>query len=258
MDSGKMVVNIPATPEYVLAVLLDQSRRRMGPVPCAHPDSVLFSMDSPFDDLCEVCDLNYDMNIILSPMHWFGLDFCEWRDALETTKVYTVRDFCELIASQIMLPRIPLVSFCGQTCQSASVFLTIRSLLQDAGVDVKEIAPSTPLQEYTRYYTQTFLGPIARLAPGALPTVKIDEGFKYLRQFIRDIWGIPVLLIYFYTFFHPKAYPGLFEFSVLIYVFLILKTVGDEKSPPVRVEFGELRTFRDLSELIASRAAFQA
>lgn len=258
MKSSSSIVKVPATPEYVLDVLLEQSRQGYCQESCDRPESGPVTLDSPVEVLCESCGIIDDFDHVFYPIDWFGLDETTWWHALGTVELKTARDFCELIAVQITLPQIPLVSFCGQTCQPASVFLAIRALLQEAGVDANQIAPSTPLQEYTRDYKETFRGPIARLAPGALPHVRIDEGWKYLRQFIRDIWGIPVLLVYFYTFFHPKAYPGLFAAAVVIYVILILITVDDEKAPPVRVEIGELRTFRDLSELIARRAVFQA
>ncbi|QDT42774.1 hypothetical protein Pan241w_28630 [Gimesia alba] len=258
MVAPSPLIEVPATPEYVLAVLREKSRQEWGKAYCQPPKVVPLTLDSPVEMLYEACDLIDDMNIYFYPMEWFGFEYVEWRDALGCREIKTARDFCEVIASLISLPRIPLVSFCGKPCQPASVFLTVRSLLQDAGVDVKQIAPSTPLKEFTRHYTETFLGPIARLAPGSLPDVEIDEGSKFLRQFIRDIWGIPVLLAYFYTFFHPDSYPGLFGCMVSIYLFLILITVGDEKAPPVDVEFGDLRTFRDLSNLLASRAVFQS
>tara|TARA_R110002111_G_scaffold262504_1_gene338913 strand:- start:88395 stop:89171 length:777 start_codon:yes stop_codon:yes gene_type:complete len=258
METHYPVIEIPATPEYVLAVLLERSRQEWCKESCTPPEPVLVTLDSPVEVLLEACDLTYDMDAVFCPMDWFGFGYAEWSNARGSREIKTARDFCEVIASLIALPRIPLVSFCGKTCQPASVFLAVRSLLQEAGADVVEIAPSTPLKEYTRHYKETFLGPIARLAPGSLPVVEIDEGAKYLRQFIRDIWGIPVLLVYFYTFFNPNAYPGLFGCAVIIYLFLILITVGDEKAPPVCVGFGELRTFRDLSNLIASRAVFQA
>jgi len=39
---------------------------------------------------------------------------------------------------------------------------------------------------------------------------------------------------------------------------LLIAAYGTKERDPVLVEFGNLRTFRDLSELIAQRAAFQA
>ena len=257
METHYPTINVPATPEYVLAVLLDRSRQEWCNASGFPPEADPVTLDSPVEVLLEACDLIDDMNIYFYPEQWFGFEYVEWNHALGSREIQTARDFCQVIASLITLPRVPLVSFCGKTCRPASVFLTVRSLLQDAGADVKALAPSTPLKEFTRHYTETFLGPIARLAPGSLPDVEIFEGSKYLRQFIRDIWGIPVLLVFFYTLNNPNAHPGLFSGALIIYLFLILITVGDEKAPPVRVEFGELRTFRDLSNLLASHAVFQ-
>jgi hypothetical protein len=254
MESAAPVVKVPATPEYVLAVLLEQARHEWSKLSCTPPDAVSVTLDSPLEVLCEVCDLHTGDDFIYEPMNWFGLDFFQWYEALRTTSVETTRDFCELIASLITMPRIPLVSICGQTCQPASVFLAVRSLLQDAGADVREIAPSTSLKEYTRCYTETFLGPIAKLAPGALPDVDLDDGGKFRREMIKNLWSIPTLI----GFFIMKWFPAFFVFTLFIYLKLILDSWWDEKAPNARVDFGGLRTFRDLSELIAQRAAFQA
>lgn len=253
MKSASPVIEVPATPEYVLDVLLEQSKQEWCKLSCTPSDAVPVTLDSPVEVLYEACGFDDYLDLFYEPLEWFPLNGDEWDRVLETAILETARDFCMLIAACVTMPKIPLYSIGGQTCQPASVFLTIRSLLQEAGVDVREIVPSTSLKEYTRHYTETFLGPIARLAPGALPAVKIDDGGKSLRQFIRDIWGIPVLI----AFFNKSTYPGLFAFALLSYLFLILITVGDEKAPNARVDFGELRTFRDLSELIAGRAVFQ-
>ena len=55
-----------------------------------------------------------------------------------------------------------------------------------------------------------------------------------------------------------KWVPAFFVFALFIYLKLIIDSWGDEKAPNARVDFGDLRTFRDLSELIATRAMFQS
>lgn len=253
-QTSSSLIEVPATPEYVLEVLLDQARRGMGALSCTHPDYIPVTLGSPVEILFEACAFDCGDYIYYSTLQWFDLGGTKWFDALFTSHIETTRDFCKLIAARTTMPQISLVSICGQTCLPASVFLAVRSLLQEAGADIQEIAPSTSLREFSRCYTETFLGPIAKLAPGTLPDVAIDDGGKFRREMAKEIWSIPVLI----GFFLMKWFPAFLVFSLLIYLILILSCLGDETAPNARVDFGELRTFRDLSELIAQRAVFQA
>jgi hypothetical protein len=254
MKSSQTIIEVPATPEYVLEVLLDQSRRRMGALSCTHPDFIFVTLDSSLEQLFEACAFDCGDDIYYSTLDWFDLWGSGWFDVLFSTQAETARDFCELIASRTTMPFIPLVSICGKICQPASVFLVIRSLLQSVGADVNEIGPSTSLKEYTRSDTETFLGPIARLAPGALPDVEIDDGGKLRREMIKDLLHLPILI----GFFFAPRFPALLIVCLVCYLIVNLELKGGEKAPNARVDFGELRTFLDLSELIARRAVFQA
>lgn len=252
-QTSSSLIEVPATPEYVLEVLLDQARQEWSKLSCTPPDPILVTLDSPLEELCEACDFQDSEDIYFCPITWFDLKYNEWDAALAGSVLESTRDYCEIIASLITMPRIPLRSFCGKTCQPASVFLSIRALLQEAGADVKDIAPSTSLKEFTRCYTETFLGPIAKLAPGSLPDVDLDDGGKFRREMIKGLWSIPVLI----GFLIKSWAPLYFVIVLLVYLKLILDSWGDETAPNARVDFGELRTFRDLSELIAQRAVFR-
>ena len=85
-----------------------------------------------------------------------------------------MRDVCELIAKDSMRPAIEPLTILGKPCLPAGAFLAIRSLLHDAGADTDSIRPSTPLGDYTRHHLDVFLGPISRLAPNALPPVRMS------------------------------------------------------------------------------------
>ncbi|QDV16331.1 hypothetical protein Pan153_09580 [Gimesia panareensis] len=248
------IVEVPATPEYVLDVLLEHSRRGMGALSCTHPDFIPVTLDSSVETLFEACAFDSGDYIFYSTLQWFDLWGTDWFDVLFTSHIETTRDFCELIAARTMMPQIPLVSICGQNCQPASVFLAVRSLLAAEGAEVSEIGPSTLLKEYTRYYTDAFLGPIARLAPGALPDVEIDDGGKFRREMIRSFLHLPLMI----GFLFVSRFPVLLLFCLIFYLVLNLDTWGDEKAPNARVDFEGLQSFRDLSELIAQRAVFQA
>ena len=259
MEVVECIDRVPATPEYVLDVLLTQTRQGYCRHACAPPEIAGVTLDSPLETLYEVCGFDCYDDLFYCLHDWFDFRKSARSEALFSKKVETTRDFCESIAARSVMPNLRLISICGKSCVPASVFLAIRSLLAAEGADVSKIAPSTELHEYTRAFPETFLGPIARLSPGSLPDVEFDDGGQYRRQiislkrFVRDIWGIPVLLVLFYSVAHQNASADLVAWTIMIYVFLILITVKDENALPVRVGFGELRTFRDLAELIAAK-----
>ncbi|MFK7776750.1 MAG: hypothetical protein QM501_01345 [Gimesia sp.] len=171
-----------------------------------------------------------------------------------SAELKTARDFCELIATRITMSEIPVTSFCGRTCRPASVFLAIRSIINDAGVNVDEIAPSTPLAEYSRKHLELFLGPIAKLSPGSLPDVEVDDrGFRRL-ELIKGLWHVPVLVGFIFL---GSISVGYFVFTLTVMLLLMLMVECGEKEKYASVQFGELRTFRDLAENIAAHSSVQ-
>jgi len=106
----------------------------------------------------------------------------------------------------------------------------------------------------TRQHLDLFLGPIAKLAPGVLPTVQV-------RRPIWDTNWIGTAAILYYLLLGPLSVGyGTAAYLLCMFVMacLLIAAYGTKERDPVLVEFGNLRTFRDLSELIAQRAAFQA
>jgi hypothetical protein len=250
MEAPSPLIEVPATPEYVLAVLLDRSRQEWGAKAPIEP----VTLDSPVDRLWEACEFLNGDDIYYSTMEWFDLWGTNWFDAFFYTQLETARDLCTLIASRATMPQITLVSLCGKTCQPASVFLAVRSLLVEAGADVRELAPSTSLHEFTRRHTELFLGKISMLGPGSLPDVEIDDGGKMRGDLLKLLWSIPLLI----GFMFKTLSPVYFTIVLLVYLVLLIKSWWDEEAPNARVDFGELRTFRDLSNRLASRAEFQS
>jgi hypothetical protein len=110
---------------------------------------------------------------------------------------------------------------------------------------VDEIAPSTPLAPYTRQYCALFLGPISRLAPGALPPVRISQPIYY------------ACLLSFLVGLFCLVFGGFFRAYFIAMGGLLLAVTGYVGSwfaariTPASVRFGELRTFRDLAVVIA-------
>ncbi|EDL59001.1 hypothetical protein [Gimesia maris] len=255
MKSSQTIIEVPATPDYVLEVLLDQSRQYWSKNSLiSEEEEIPVTLDSPLETLFEACQL-YDLGFIcIFTKDWLGLSESDWTQAVSGPQMHTVREFCERIAARMTMPVIYLESFIGRTCRPASAFLAIRSLLQEAGVDVTEVAPSTSLSEMTRRQLDLFLGPIAKLAPGVLPTVQVK----------RPVWDTnwigTAAILYFLILCPLSVGYGTAAYLLCMFVLacLLIAAYGTKGRDPVRVQFGNLRTFRDLSELIAQRAAFQA
>ena len=254
MESAAPVIEVPATPEYVLDVLLEQSRHEWSKMSVfSEEEEIPVTLDSPLETLWDACQL-YDLGVIcLFTKIWLGLSESDWAQVVSGPQMHTVRDFCERIAARMTMPVISLETFIGRTCRPASAFLAISSLLQEAGVDVADVAPSTSLSKLTRQHLDLFLGPIAKLAPGVLPTVQVK----------RPVWDtnwIGTAAILFYLLLCPLSV-GYGTAAYLLCMFLlaclVIAAYGTKERDPARVRFGNLRTFRDLSELIAQRAVFR-
>lgn len=255
MANERSVIEVPATTEYVLEVLLDQARQeRSNSLKLSEEEEIPVTLDSPLDTLFEACQLYDSALISIFTKNWLGLSESDWVQVVSGPQMHTVRDFCERIAARMTMPVISLETFIGRTCRPASAFLAIRSLLQEAGVDVADVAPSTSLSKVTRQHLDLFLGPIAKLAPGVLPTVQVK----------RPVWDtnwIGTAAILFYLLLCPLSVgygTAAYLVSLFVLACLVIAAHAAKERDPVRVRFKNLRTFRDLSELIAQRAVFQA
>ena len=177
----------------------------------------------------------------------------EWKTVLEPPKERTLGDVCRLLAQYAQVPKVKAVSILGSDCLSGGAFLTIRSLLKDAGANHREIAPSTPLADYTRRYLDVFLGPIAGLAPGALPPVKVQHRahdlaiFGILLSIAASVIGVILDAIF------SSPWLMIIAFCLLAVCYVVSWIVALFLKP-CRVEFGQLKTFRDLANLIAGHS----
>jgi hypothetical protein len=237
----------PATPEYVLAVLRDMHRQQCQHDPEADPDAVL-TFESTVADWRAACDLLgwRELGRAHNQLWDIACSDAEWREVLERADRRPLAGVCRLIAERTNRPRIRPARLLGSTCAPAGAFLTIRSLLHAVGAPAGEIAPSTPLAAYARRYAKVFLGPVSRLAPGALPPVRV-------RTPVYDGagWGLLValfcLLVGGCSGLHALTIAGVGLFA-LSYA---LTWYSARCLLPTSVEFGELRTFRDLAVVVA-------
>lgn len=247
MDVLYPTIDESATPEYILAVLRDMHRQQCQCDPEADPDAVL-SFDTTVAAWRNACDLLGWREVGRAYNQYWGIECSDedWRAVLEPAGQRRLADVCQLIAARVARPVIRPARLLGSTCAPAGAFLTIRSLLHEAGAPADEIAPSTPLSPYTRRFAAVFLGPVSRLAPGSLPLVQI-------RTPVYDsaIWGILAGLGCL------LAGAGIGDHLLMVVGVVLFATCyaltwyAARNVLPARVQFGELRTFRDLAMVVA-------
>jgi hypothetical protein len=251
MDTHYPTIDQPATQDYVLAIFNEINRQQLCECWGSPELDEFLSFDSTVQDLVEAFEwfewpgwpgLGRVCN------HVFGIECsdADWKAVLEPADKKRLAGVCDLIARHARRQVIRPARLLGCACASAGAFLTIRSLLQEAGADAAEIAPSTLLAPYTCQYVMQFMGPISWLAPGALPMARI-------RQPLYDVGllgcpvGFAILLIGICSDLHLLAAAG----GLICIEGYALSWIAARCQLPSRVDFGELRTFRDLAVALA-------
>ena len=250
MTYDRPPVYVPATPEYILAVIRDWHRQQCQLDPEAEPDVDLTSETTiaEWRSACDLVDWRQLGGALDREWKLGRRPDMAWRSVLEPARTRTLRGLCEFIAQGAARPTIEAVSILGSACLSAGAFMAIRSLLRDAGADVASLAPSTPLDEYARRHLDVFLGPISRLAPNAIPEVRMSTPWYDL-----SCYGclLGLFIVCFSWFISPLvAVAGIF----LTLFSWIAIWVGSSLLFPSKVAFGDLRTFRDLAQVVAESA----
>jgi hypothetical protein len=242
-----------ATPEYVMAVLSDIHRQQCQFDPEAERDASL-GFDSTVEEWREACDLVDWRRLGRAHNQFWGIHCLDdqWRAALEPAREKRLRGVCELIAGSARRSRIRPARLLGRACCAAGAFLTVRSMLKRAGANAEKITPSTPLASYTREQLDLFLGPISRLAPGALPPVRV-----HTPVYDSAMWGMLAGLGSFALAGLVCCAGGRMSGLILALLGFLLWLVCypltwiSARMLPKNVEFGDLRTFRDLAIVLA-------
>lgn len=236
----------PATPEYVLSVIRDSHRQQCQWDPGANP-GVSLTFDSTIAQWREAADLLPWRGLAKAIAQWFDVELPkkEWRALLEPSKERCLEGLCEAIAQRASRERIVPKNILGAQCRTASIFLKIRELLEQAGADVSGLKPDTSLAEFTRRYPQVFLDRLGRLFPGRLPDVRISTplenaglllcGISVLAFAVGEIVGL-----------RPLVTAAVATFVVSMLVGLVARRVELRS-----VDFGSLETFRDLVNVLS-------
>ncbi len=236
------------TPDDILAVLQDQHRHLCLCDPESDP-SIDLTHDSTIADWRAACDLLPWRSLAHALNTWWSVSIPleDWRAALTPARSQALRGVCELLARHAKIPRIHPAVVLGRRCASAGAFLTVRSMLADAGADVGHLRPSTSLGEFARHHPVLFITRISQLAPGKLPAASLGSspgggfGLGALLAAVIAIgaWCAGALAL--------AAIAAALAGLLFVTARLIAHAHG-----PASVTFGELKTFRDLANAIAT------
>lgn len=229
------------SPEFVLEVIRDEHRQACEFDPEAEPDAVLGfeTTISEWQDACDLVDWK-PLGIALNSSWNIDASDSDWQRVLTPENERTLRDLCCFIADQAAVESAAVPVIQGKACPPAGMFFAVREILEKGGSDVRKIRPSTSLGPYCRKHLDLFLGPVSRLAPGSLPLVKIRHP---LFNATIAIVLASMLCVCF----------GYWAVGLAGYVIFILSVwLVSRFSTPRSVVFGNLKTFRDLSETLAS------
>jgi hypothetical protein len=239
----------PATPEYVLAVLNSHYCFSCQVSFGAEPHEPL-TFDTTVSDWRAEAELLPWPRIEEAHNEYWEINCAqeEWRAVLIPERKRTLRDVCELIAARAMRPVVRPSEIFGSRCLPAGVFLTLRSRLQEAGIDVAGLRPSTPLEGFMPRHAYELLDATTRLTPGAIEKV---SWFAPARDASFGIFLLSAgcLLLNFFTDSPWFTIVGVAGMVVgYLWSWIAVRWIG-----PQRVEFDSLETFGDLSRRIAER-----
>ena len=239
----------PATAEYVLSVLADQHRQQCRFDPEAESDIDL-NFEATVADWRDACDLLPWRKLAHALNESWGMRRTEeeWHAVLEPAGVRSLRDVSEFIAASVSMPVLTPLGFLGASCHEASAFMAIRAALFAAGASVEKLRPSSPLAPFSRSYLHVFFNDIAKLAPGVLPPVTIRTP-----HYNAALLGSAISLLALTGASVSGAYLIAIPCGFLVIASYAMHWIAAKCAKPASVEFGDLKTFRDLSRLIANR-----
>jgi hypothetical protein len=228
----------------------------------ACPCEIRFAMT--VDDWCDALDVD----ILTSRLHpgslaeqmnsIFGATTStrHWRVLLRWRHRATLRTVCRLIARRTSIPAVESVQLLGRACLPAGAFLAIRRALADAGINTRDIRPSTPLQPVLRRHHETVFRVVNwRLAGGRLPFPDTKSAWFDMAVFALLGAGVLMLILALPVALGWPDMAGILGaigvFTTLAAALLLLPFVMLLRRPPRWARWGAMRSFGDLARRVA-------
>ena len=242
MRNSEFLPTEPASRDYVLAVLRDAYRHAERLDPESEPD-VDLTFTSTIRDWRHACDLVSWRPLGRALNKWFDIALPDsaWRAVLDPSDRHTLGEVCDLIANHARRPVCAPVYVAGRSCDGGGTFLVLRTMLRQAGVPVADVTPSTSLESVARRHVGELLTAAGRLAPGVIPTPRLQYARRYAVGWILAAFAILGLLAA--AVFHAS---GLILPSVGLFLSGVAATWLFRGLPLRSATFGSVRTFRDL------------
>ena len=251
MDIHYPTAETPASPEYVLSVIRDMHRQQAqfdGEV----DGEAILTFGTTVADWREACDLVgwRQLGQALNSIWGVEASSAQWKAVLEPEYDKRLSDVCEFLSQRVSRPQIRAACLLGRPCATAGAFLTVRSLLHEAGAGMPAISRLRHCYRRTPGATATFSSRGSRswlqehCPPVRIATPVNDAVF----------WGFPVgALVLIAAACAGSPLLGIAGWTVLGLAYALDWIVAFWLLPS-SVEFGSLRTFRDLAvRAIASR-----
>lgn len=245
------------TPQQVLDILRECHRQQ-----CANGDAdttLSFDMDSTLAEFHDAMAADFwawkDVGVFLDWLFDTRVANDTWKSLLVPKRARRLGPLCEHIASQAVTPVIEPVTILGSRCKAAGIFVTLRDRLETRGLDVSELAPSSPLEPVLIHHVQELSPELFKIGAGRIPEIKIrtplhdwcESGFM-----LCLVAGLVALRL---GGSDSIEYPwagivlaGSTFGGALLWASLFITS----RMRPSRVEFGGLYDFRDLCRLLAA------
>ncbi|MCA9040927.1 MAG: hypothetical protein KDA65_11315 [Planctomycetaceae bacterium] len=253
MDS-KYYREEPATPQYVLDLLFSDYHLYHAILPKIFGTKIIEPETSIGDWLHrrELDDLTLDC-IALELNEVFHLELSEdnWFEELQSAR--SIWDLAVSLSRHVRRPVLLPITVSGKECFNASAFLALKDMLQQDGVDVTKLAPSTSVKPILNE-SLTFQTHLRRVLPCLHKEVFCE---KIRVSGIKELWEHGDLLSYGFwgtlltvclMFFYPPAAGIMVIISLCAFVLILLGV----PLPVTRLKFRDIESFRDLTERIAA------
>lgn len=160
---------VPATPEYILGCLQEEWRQCAIVEEDAERERQVPAFTTTVHQWREAMDLVWwsPLGHALNKQWRIRISEWQWFQALVPARDKTLRDVCNLLATQARRPAFPRSRLLGSPSGLAGVFLAIRCLLEKSGAP-PGLRPSSPLAPCLEKWPRVFEEEISRLAPGLL------------------------------------------------------------------------------------------
>lgn len=117
-----------------------------------------------------------DLSAYLNQEFRIEIPYDNWYKLLEPSRTRKLKDVCQLIAAHAKKDNYQPLTLFGQSCLKAGIFWTIKKNLQDKGVDVSDLRPSSELGRYLDHYYSPVLEEITLAGINSIE--KIDRRRK--------------------------------------------------------------------------------